>query len=107
MFTLQAHLACTKGITHADMDNLEAELSRLKKLKAEKLNDMLEDARDKIFGLLEVSSRVSVLMLCLLSLTKAVPCRKRRRRERGMVLFQVALLFDVVLCMVLLVIVVL
>ena len=50
----QAHLAATKGITHADMDELEAELGRLRKLKAEKLTDMIEAARDEIQTSLQV-----------------------------------------------------
>lgn len=50
----QEHLASTKGITHTDMDELEAELSRLRKLKAEKLTDMVKSAREEISELLEV-----------------------------------------------------
>ncbi|CAN0033917.1 unnamed protein product, partial [Ectocarpus fasciculatus] len=51
----QEHLAATKGITHSDMDELESELARLRKLKAEKLTDMLKAAREEVSGLLEVS----------------------------------------------------
>lgn len=51
----QEHLAATKGITHSDMDELELELARLRKLKAEKLTDMLKAAREEISDLLEVS----------------------------------------------------
>lgn len=58
----QAHFACTKGITYSDMDNLEAELSRLRKLKGERLNDMLVDARRKIFHKLQVSIIVAAAM---------------------------------------------
>ncbi|CAN0527537.1 unnamed protein product, partial [Ectocarpus sp. 12 AP-2014] len=52
--TRQEHLAATKGITHSDMDELESELARLRKLKAEKLTDMLKAAREEISDLLEV-----------------------------------------------------
>lgn len=51
----QEHLAATKGITHSDMDELESELARLRKLKAEKLTDMLKAAREEVSDLLEVS----------------------------------------------------
>eukprot|EP00752_Nemacystus_decipiens_P002985 g2769.t1 len=50
----QEHLSKTKGITHSDMDELEAELARLRKLKAEKLTDMLKAAREEIVNLLEI-----------------------------------------------------
>ncbi|CAM9539709.1 unnamed protein product [Scytosiphon promiscuus] len=50
----QEHLAKTKGITHSDMDELESELARLRKLKAEKLTDMLKTAREDVAELLEV-----------------------------------------------------
>lgn len=50
----QEHLAKSKGITHSDMDELEAELARLRKLKAEKLTDMLKAAREDVVELLEV-----------------------------------------------------
>lgn len=53
----QDHLSKTKGITHSDMDELEAELARLRKLKAEKLTDMLKAAREEIVKLLEVISK--------------------------------------------------
>lgn len=36
------------------MDELEAELARLRKLKAEKLTDMIKGAREEISELLEV-----------------------------------------------------
>lgn len=39
------------------MDELEAELARLRKLKAEKLTDMLKAAREEIVKLLEVISK--------------------------------------------------
>ncbi|CAM9879077.1 unnamed protein product [Pylaiella littoralis] len=50
----QEHLSKTKGITHSDMDELESELARLRKLKAEKLTDMLKAAREEVSQLLEV-----------------------------------------------------
>eukprot|EP00903_Cladosiphon_okamuranus_P007617 g7386.t1 len=50
----QEHLSKTKGITHSDMDELEAELARLRKLKAEKLTDMVKAAREEVVKLLEV-----------------------------------------------------
>ena len=52
--SFQEHLAATKGLTHADMDRLEAELARLRKHKAEKLTDMLKVSREDIRKLLEV-----------------------------------------------------
>lgn len=39
------------------MDELEAELARLRKLKAEKLTDMLKAAREEVVKLLEVRSQ--------------------------------------------------
>eukprot|EP00904_Undaria_pinnatifida_P004055 jgi/Undpi1/13650/HiC_scaffold_9.g03304.m1 len=50
----EGHLEATKGITHADMDKLEAELGRLRKIKAEKLTDMIRTARDEIQTSLQV-----------------------------------------------------
>lgn len=54
MCVYQEHLAKTRGITHSDIDELESELARLRKLKAEKLNDMLKAARQEVSELLEV-----------------------------------------------------
>lgn len=54
MVLYQEHLAKTKGITHSDIDELESELARLRKIKAEKLTDMLKAAREDVSELLEV-----------------------------------------------------